>query len=323
MYKILFITPPSIAGELIIKGFAKGFEALGCSVFVCDVRELSQKIIKEFKPDFIFGYCYAHYAFNSALELIEKAKIAVIHYFADDPFSNFAHSGDLSLIDKLKAKNPLVYLWDKEFVGAFGSNSQYLPLGIDIESYKTENHQLLYDVSFVGRPLTQKRQEILAEVIKKFPDQLSIFCFEKHFGRSVEEMCAKGLLAGKGLDDYKKSYKGFLKTEKELAEVYHSSKINLNITEQGHGSLNYRVFEVMASRGFLLTDSMAELSDFFVQNKDYVSYKDKKEAVMLINKYLNAHALRESIIKSGYEKVKCEHTFANRAQEIIAVLEKL
>ena len=60
----------------------------------------------------------------------------------------------------------------------------------------------------------------------------------------------KQFLDERELDIYKSAYRGFLKTEQELANVYFNTTVNINITLQGKSGMNYRVFEVLASRGF-------------------------------------------------------------------------
>ena len=146
MYNILFISPISIAGELIIKGFSKGFEALGHTVAIIDVRNIDVNIINNFKPDFAFGYCYAHLTSPIAEKAVQETGISVLHYFADEPFSKFAHSGNLELITQLKHSDSNIFVWDKKFKDAFGENSHYLPLAVDVEAYSMKQQDLKYDI---------------------------------------------------------------------------------------------------------------------------------------------------------------------------------
>lgn len=82
------------------------------------------------------------------------------------------------------------------------------------------------------------------------------------------------------LDIYKSAYRGFLKTEAEIAEVYANTKVNINITLQGKSGLNYRVFEVLASRGFLLTDDMEDIRRNFIVSKELEVYKNIDDLIV-------------------------------------------
>ncbi|OGI17056.1 MAG: hypothetical protein A2287_02985 [Candidatus Melainabacteria bacterium RIFOXYA12_FULL_32_12] len=318
MYNILAISPISIAGSLIIKGLSKGFQQLGNNILYLDIRELNFEIIKKFKPDFVIGYDYVQFINPQAEKILEKLNIPVIHYFADDPNSNFAHSGDLSLFSKLSNSDGIIFCWDKQYLNVFRNKCFYLPLGVDADLYTVQNNntQQALDIVFTGRPLTNIRLTILSEIIKNFPDKLSIYSYKKHFDTSIEDM--QKLLNETELNHYKNSYKGFLETEEQLAEVYANSKIVLNITmDQGLSSMNYRVLEVLAAGGFLLTDYKQDTADYFKADKDLVFYKNNEELIRKISKYLNEHSLRNQIAENGKKMVINNNTFKQRAQEIL------
>ncbi|MDD3150220.1 MAG: glycosyltransferase [Candidatus Gastranaerophilales bacterium] len=325
MYKILAVSPISIAGELIMSGLLKGFEQLSCKTLNISVKNFDDdKIlakIKKFNPDLIIGYDYGHFINNEVESFIKSLNKPVIHYFGDNPKSKFAHSGNIELISKLENSKNILFMWDSAYVNALKNKTQYLPLAADADLYDVkEIDGFKYNISFVGRPLTEKRISLLCKIIEKFPDKLSIFCYEPHFQKSVEEIKNRKLLNNKLLKNYMSSYKGFLKTEKELAFVYKTSQINLNITEQeGHG-LNYRVFEVLASGGFLLTDYVEDIDKFFIADENIMFYKNNNEAIEKISKMLNNADKRKQIAKNGQEILLKEHQFKNRAEYIIKTL---
>lgn len=324
MRKILAITPISIAGTLIINGLIKGFEKLGHQILKFDVREIDQTAVKNFNPDFILGYDYVQFTNEEAEIFINNLNIPVIHYFADDPNANFAHSGDLSLFNKLSESNGIVFCWDKQYLGVFKNRSFYLPLGVDPDLYTVnENIKDIPEIVFAGRPLTDTRIHILCELIKKFSGKLGIYSFEKHFNASVEEIINKNLLSGELLEAYKRSYKGFLQTEKELAEVYKNAKIVLNITmDQGVSSMNYRVLEVLASEGFLITDFKQDTANYFEEGKELLFYRNSDELTAKISKYLNEDILRSQIALNGKQKIIKNHTFKQRAEEILEKMDE-
>ena len=269
MVNILAITPVSIAGTLIINGLIKGFEQCGNNILSFDVRELDNNIIKKFNPDFVIGYDYVHFINSQAEKIVTDLNIPVIHYFADDPNSDFAHSGDLELYKKFSYSNGIVFCWDRQLLGSFANKAYYMPLGVDPELYNINcDYEKNIDISFVGRPLTARRITLLSDIIKIYPEKLKIFSYKKHFDKSVEEIRKAGLLDFSQLKQYENCYAGFLKTEKELAEIYKGAKIVLNITmDQGLSSMNYRVLEVLGSEGFLLTDFKKDTAEYFKDRK--------------------------------------------------------
>lgn len=323
MYNILAISPVSIAGALIIRGLTKGFQQLGCNTLVFDLRELDYELVNCFKPDFVLGYDYVHFVNQSAERIIKDLNIPVIHYFADDPNDNFAHSGDFSLPERLSKSEGIVFCWDKQHISSFTNECYYLPLGVDPDLYaidKTDRGEQP-EILFTGRPLTERRLLILSEIVKNFPGKLGIYSYKKHFETSITEMQRMNLLNNQDLENYKNCYRGFLETEKELAQVYADSKIVLNITmDQGLSSMNYRVLEVLASEGFLLTDYKQDAADYFTADKDLVFYQNKAELIDKMRFYLNNDAQRKSIAQSGKINVISNHTFKQRAEEIIKKL---
>lgn len=325
MNNILAITPISIAGSLIINGLIKGFKELGHNVLVYDVREIDPDAVTAFKPDFVIGYDYVHFINSEAERIINNLNIPIIHYFADDPNANFAHSGDLTLFKKLSASDGIVFCWDKQYLSVFKNKSFYLPLGVDPELYaREEKTDSIPEIVFVGRPLTDLRLAVISEIVKAFPWKLGIYSFKMHFDMSVEEIENRKMLAGDLLEVYKKSYMGFLETEEDLARVYSGAKIVLNITmEQGLSSMNYRVLEVLAAKGFLITDFKQDTADYFNEDRELLFYKNTEELIVKISKYLDEDFLRNKIAENGRAKILQYHTFRQRAMEILSILNKI
>lgn len=327
-YKIFVINPISIIGDILIRGIAKGFEKVGHSILMMDVREFDEAKIREFKPDFVLGLDYAHLIKEETDKFIKSLNIPVAHFFIDDPNTTFAHSGDLSLYEKLcRSKDSVVFCWDEAFLKDFQNDVYYLPTGIDFENYKTPDPSINMEKStilFAGRPLTDKREKIIAHVSKNFPEKLSIYCYKPHFDKSVEEMIEKGYLQqGEEIENYKKCYKGFLKGEKELAAAYHNCEIVLNITmEQGPSSMNSRVLEALATGSFLITDYVKDTEKYFEADKDFVFYYDLQDLSEKLGKYLKNQELRNQIAGNGLKKVEESHTLLQRAEKILKIIDK-
>ncbi len=320
MKKILAVLPNSIAGSLIIRGFASGFRANGFYVLEKDFRELTAQEVSLFKPDMIFGYDYG-FLMSDDTELrslikSNEAKWQLVHYFADEPDGKYAYVNRSELYEEYKSMKTKTFIWDRDFLAQI-DGANYLPLGVNTKAYRIEPVEKEYAISFVGRPLSDKRQKILAELIRQFGQKLNIFSYEKHFLQSLDDMKNKMLLNEKEMDTYKSAYRGYLCTEKDLARVYQSSIINVNITLQGKTSLNYRVFEVPASYGFLVTDHTEDLERNFVISRELESYKDIPELIDKIKFYLKNQYIAEKIAINGFSKVAKKHSYTARADMLL------
>jgi len=323
-YKIFVIIPTSIIGDILIRGIAKGFEKLGHEVLLTDLKNWDIKLIKDFNPDFVFGMDYAHLMQENSAKFINELNVLVAHFFIDDPFSAFSHSGNTTLYDKLCLTKGIIFCWDESLVKDFKNKAYYLPTGIDFENYdkpdltiKAEKSEIL----FAGRPLTDKREQIIAHVVKNFPGKLSIYSYKAHFDKSAEEMLEKGYLTLLEIEEYKKTYKGFLQGEKELAAAYHNCDIVLNITlDQGQSSMNSRVLEALATGSFLITDYVKDTAKYFEEDKDFVFYHDAEDLTLKLNKYLNNPELLKEIAGNGRKKVEENHTLFQRAETILKTM---
>lgn len=329
LQNILIISPISIAGELILKGFYEGFLKLGHKVDFVDVRELKNYESKN-EPDFIlcydYGYLILQDAFLKVKKFLEKNKnLKLIHYFADDPFSNYALSFDDSLIQAFKSllldcsNNIELYFWDEKFLNSFSEKEgKFFPLCVNCDKYKDWDLEKKYDITFVGRPLGGNREEILAQVVKQFKNKLKIFSYPKHFEKSVELM--KKFLNEEELKCYKECFSGYICEQEELSRIYNSSKINLNINLQGENSLNFRTFEVLSSKGFLLQDKRGDVQKLGLFDA-LVEYDDKKDLIEKITYYLDKRDEREKIALRA-RKLTCEHyNILSRAGEILNIVE--
>ena len=319
MKKVLITLPNSIAGTLILKGYKQGFKSNGCFVLEKDLRELQTDDIKRFKPDIIFGYDYG-FLFGDNKELTQyilenKANYELVHYFADEPEGKYAVVDKPYLYEEFKKIGAVSYMWDRDFVDKLPKCS-YLPLAVNYKAYRPQEAKH-YDISFVGRPLTEKRQKILAALIRTFKDKLNIFCYEKHFLQSLDDMRDKQFLNEKELDIYKSAYRGFLKTEQELANVYFNTTVNINITLQGKSGMNYRVFEVLASRGFLLTDAMEDVERNFIVSKELEVYKNIDDLLDKTSFYLKNPQIAQKIAIIGFADVTKSHSYTARARKIL------
>lgn len=324
--KFFVISPACIIGEMIIKGIARGFEAFGHDVLLYDTREIDFKKVEEFAPDYAFGMDYFNFMQQDVEQFIEKLGVPCINYFIDAPKSKYANGGQEDFFEKLNSQpESVIFCWDEKYLGDFANGAHYLSTGIDFELYKQDYPELDIAPSkilFAGRPLEDRRESHIAQVVKNFPDALSIYSYGPHFERSVENMRQKGFLNEEEIESYKKCYKGFLRDEKELAAAYHRADMILNITlEQGLSSMNSRVLESLATGSFLISDYVEDTAKYFTEGEEVILYRSPEELVQLIAKYIDAPEEKAKVQGKALAKIEKNHTLLSRAEAILKVLE--
>lgn len=316
MKKVLTLLPNKILGKLVMDGFANGFELNRCRVLKKAVDELTSEDIEKFKPDMIIGYDYSFLEDENCAKIIKNSDCKnLVFYFADEPQSELALGSNRYLYEELKKTKAKVFVWDKSFEKDF-KNCFYLPLAINPSKYLTDFLGYKYPISFVGSSLSGARQEVLCELVKVFKSKLNIFSGEADFLKSIEEIKAKKLLDEGDLEVYSKCWRGFVEKEEDLARIYNSSKININVPFQGISSINYCVFAVLASGGFLLTEERDDIKKYF-KLKHLDTYKNPNDLIDKIEFYLKNLNIAQKIAQLGKFEVIENHNFSARARLIL------
>lgn len=100
---------------------------------------------------------------------------------------------------------------------------------------------------------------------------------------------------------------------KEMPEAIKASKINLNISLRSIVSgIPLRVWDIMGTNAFLMTNYQSEMFDYFVPDEDFVFFENPMDFKDKIAFYMAHDSLREKIAASAYEKVISEHTYEHR-----------
>jgi hypothetical protein len=107
---------------------------------------------------------------------------------------------------------------------------------------------------------------------------------------------------------------------KDMVESINKYKIhfNRNISDD----LNYRTFETLGCKTFLLTNETPGLRELFDVDKHLVTYESPIDLVDKISYYLNNPIERSNIAENGYNHVIKNHTFYERMKFFIDILNK-
>ncbi|HOJ64146.1 MAG TPA: glycosyltransferase [Spirochaetota bacterium] len=108
----------------------------------------------------------------------------------------------------------------------------------------------------------------------------------------------------------------------EMFEKIAESKIVLNIhadTSPLYAS-NMRLFEVTGMGSLLLTDWKKNISDFFEEDKEVITYKNYNEAIDKIKWLITNPDKLEEIARNGKNKTLTIHNFNNRIRELDRII---
>lgn len=108
----------------------------------------------------------------------------------------------------------------------------------------------------------------------------------------------------------------------EMPKVFRASKINLNFTIPNIKSgIPLRVWDVLGSGGFLLTNYQAEIPYYFDEGKDLVCFDGVDDLREKVGYYLAREDERCAIAENGYKKVKELHGYVERIETMLAQVE--
>jgi spore maturation protein CgeB len=109
----------------------------------------------------------------------------------------------------------------------------------------------------------------------------------------------------------------------ELVELYHSSKIVLNISAwdpEEFSGLNLRVFDVPATGAFLLTDYSPELEEYYAIGAEIVCFRGVAELREKLRYFLDHPAEREAIARRGFQKSLTLPTITDRVKSMVEMV---
>lgn len=203
-----------------------------------------------------------------------------------------------------------------------GNKSSLLVFGAETSVFypREKNPKYGFDVSYVGSDV--KGEEITIRYI--IPAVGFNFGLFGRWGPSKKEMLRYMFFF---LPKYKKLLKRLSKgyiSKENISILYSSSKININCTNKDFKDFNAitaRPLEILACKGFLITDDVPYLRDFLGNGAVYTSGgEDLKKKIRY---YLEHEDERNKIAEAGYKKVINGETVFNKVEILIKYLKEL
>jgi len=187
-----------------------------------------------------------------------------------------------------------IFIAQKDYITDFkkygNKNVYWLPLAASENYFSDVKKEKIFEIGFIGQ--TGKGFEKRARILKRLSSKYKMNDFSRYY------------------------------TPREAANIYRSSKIVINVSRKG--DLNARVFEVLASGTFLLTEKIGNgLLDIFKDNVHLSTFSSEEELFEKIEYYLKNETEREKIAENGKELVHKQHRYSNRMEFLVEHVLKL
>ncbi|MCR4617423.1 MAG: DUF3880 domain-containing protein [Lachnospiraceae bacterium] len=170
---------------------------------------------------------------------------------------------------------------------------------VNTDRFVAVNNYLSYHITHIDRVLFLNRIAKIADI---------------HFFTRSDTFLLKGV-----------NIHGGVSSLKEMPLVFRESKININHTMRAIKiGLPQRIWDVLGSGGFLLSNYQSELPKYLEIGKHLAAYETAEEAEELISYYLTHEDERLEIANAGYLFAKENNQVVNRVSTMIkTVLESI
>jgi len=256
-------------------------------------KEILQ-LVKSENQDYVFYITYRDELFQETLRKLNQKGHEVVGWFSDDHwrFDNYSKFVARNLFCSITTDNEAFTKYKSNNLNVIKSQWAANP-----KYYHPMPSTKKYDVTFVGQKY-RPRGEIIEYLRRNF---IPIEAFGKGWGNYVPF--------------------------EEIISIFSNSKINLNISASSSDvkikQIKGRVFEIPMCGGFLLTDYVDKLENYFDIGKEIVCYEDKRDLANKITYYLKNEKEREKIAMNGYHASLERHSWYSRFRDIFKNLDLL
>lgn len=277
------------------------------------MSRLLEQRVKEVRPDLMFTFLYKD-EFDPAVirRITAQGRTTTFNWFADDhwrfddfsrlwaPCFTYVSTTDADSLPKYRAIG-----YERVLLTQWGANPRF---------YVRKDVPPRYDVSFVGQSYGDR-----PEVVRQL-HAAAIAAYVRGTGwksrwwhrhaRRLHLMSAGRLQQIAGSTRI---------SQEEMIELFNVSRINLNLSassQSGANQIKGRNFEIPACGGFQLSGVASRLEDFFVPDREVVTYGTTREMIEKIRFYLAHEDERRNIAEAGYARVLRDHTYERRLRDL-------
>jgi spore maturation protein CgeB len=315
--------------SLNFKAWHNGFKNLGFNVqkqtFIAnkdfpDQNKIIEKAEK-FKPDIIFFVIQRDQVKEQTLKFLKK-KYFIVNFFGDDYWRFDSFTSKYSKLFNVSITT------DRFSISKYNLNgvknvifSQWASLKPKIVNSNYFSYD--YDVSFIG-VRTPYRSWLIDSLLKK---GISVNCFgHKWKNGTISYLEAEKIIKTSKINlnipnsiSYDSRF--FISNPKSLIGFIRNRIFNNPI--KNNSGMKARIFEVTAYNGFLLTDYVPFIENYFNINNEIACYSNDTELENLIKYYLLNDKEREIKKANAYKNALKNHLYEHRIKKIINEIELL
>lgn len=237
-----------------------------------------------YRPDVAFFVLFGGEFEEEAIVEVSRLGVPTVNWFTDDHWRFDSYSA------RWAPSFDWVVTTARDALPKYGDlgceRVLLLQWGCNQHLYYQMERRKTYDVSFVGQPYGNRR-------------------------RVVEALRRKGI----DVRTWGYGWPSGRVTQRELVEIINSSKINLNFSGSsvpGSAQVKARVFEVLGSGGFALTEWAPGLEEYYEVGSEVIAFHSTEELIEQATYYLRESARRVAIAERGYRRTLAEHTYDAR-----------
>lgn len=117
--------------------------------------------------------------------------------------------------------------------------------------------------------------------------------------------------------------RGLAKTLTEMPLIFYKSTINLNMTSKPiRSGIPLRIWDILACKGFVLTNFQAEIPKYFTVGESIEIYTDETDLADKCRYYLEHPSRAKEIAENGFLLVSKHHTYTHRIEQLIQTVIK-
>jgi tetratricopeptide (TPR) repeat protein/SAM-dependent methyltransferase len=277
-------------GDVINYNYMERMRQLGREAMNAEIVQVVQRE----RPDYVFFHTYQDQITFECLDELRRMGAKVAAWGSDDHwrFQDYSRLIGAHVFCSVTT--------DKNTV------PKYQALGLNVvRSQWASNHRYyrkidgapIHEVTFVGNKYGKRGENLL--YLQQHGVPLEVF--GKRFGRYV--------------------------TFDQMIALFSGSRINLNFTgssrNDGLKQIKGRVFEVPMCGGFLLTEHVEGIEEYFDVGKEIECFRSLEEATEKIAFYLRHEELRQEIAERGYQRARTEHTWLKRLTILFHDLDRI
>lgn len=276
------------------------------------MNEMLLDTINTFEPDIMFAYLIKDEIDIETLSAItHDASTTTMAYFGDDEWRFDGYSSRYAKAFKW------VVTTDRQAVEKYRRigcrNIIYKKDGVNYFVFKKKGLPVVFNCTFVGAARLDRVR--LFNQLRK--DGVEVRCWGTAWDMTILDRIVNKLLGGPKKLVIKSSRTRL--TFEEMSDVFEKSKINLNLSGSYRGDrkqIKGRIFDVTASGGFLLSEFVEGIGEFFEIGEEIVCFETYDELLDKIRYYLSHESERRSIAEAGYKRTISDHTAERRLNEI-------